>query len=579
MPAYTFLSQPPAGVWNTAGSTKFDPTQSQTIFTTINTTGGDQTAQINTAIANAAAAASAASPRVVKLGAGTFRIDGLIKWNNSITLYENVILRGSGKGTTILDCRGLSTSGGLYMGYGGNSTGGVAFSQPTSNNTVTAGGTVGSTTITIADTSAFTVGNLLSITLSNQQDNTAITAGAVPVFKISTGGLTELSKQRCRLISKTSTTLTFDTPLCLDSSGGLTMKVYFCDLVNHNSGVEDLTVDCTNGTAFTGIWMEQCENCWLYNTRFTMASNFNIYWLNGANLLMTYSQSDTLNGSGGPNGAGLLVEGSGHWLVYDNIFYTCVPHFEVNFGCVGYVIAYNFGTDVTTGGISGAGIDTNHGPHNRFNLIEGNVSPNFEADGFFGSVSEDTVFRNWFSSVSTPGVTIQPMRLKRMTRRYQVIGNLLGTNGVNVTTYDLGTPNIGNTSSTGTAQPTAGDFWIDWANSFPAPPDGKYQELDLDVQASSTFKGNYNTQDDAIPAGESLAGDTLPNSLYLSSKPSWFYGLAWPAFDSSSPVFSAQRIPAGYRYFNGGTNPPAGGGSSFSTKRIGRYLRIWGPSL
>jgi hypothetical protein len=72
--------------------------------------------------------------------------------------------------------------------------------------------------------------------------------------------------------------------------------------------------------------------------------------------------------------------------------------------------------------------------------------------------------------------------------------------------------------------------------------------LDLDVKATTIFKGNWNAVDNGIRASESLGAQTLPDSLYLSSKPAWFGGLAWPPFDPQNPVQSYEAIPAGYRY-------------------------------
>ena len=118
-------------------------------------------------------------------------------------------------------------------------------------------------------------------------------------------------------------------------------------------------------------------------------------------------------------------------------------------------------------------------------------------------------------------------------------------------TYDgtaMGQPNIGNGSSSGTAPP-----WADWG-SYPGP--GGFQELDLGVEATLIRKGNYNYFAKAIPASESLGGDALPNSLYLTAKPAWFGNLNWPPFNPSNPGTPAYtHIPAGYRFVNG-TNPP-----------------------
>jgi hypothetical protein len=103
--------------------------------------------------------------------------------------------------------------------------------------------------------------------------------------------------------------------------------------------------------------------------------------------------------------------------------------------------------------------------------------------------------------------------------------------------------------------------------STPLPPVGAsvtltpspsgFQEKDLDVAGTLFRKGNYNYFDKAIPAAEALGTDTLPNSLFRTSKPAFFATLPWPPFDPANPNPARTAIPAGYRFING-TNPPAG---------------------
>jgi hypothetical protein len=164
--------------------------------------------------------------------------------------------------------------------------------------------------------------------------------------------------------------------------------------------------------------------------------------------------------------------------------------------------------------------------------------------------------------------------IKRFARYYNVVGNVLGiaTSGTYEQTtsgatgaavYQLGYPNIGNTTFSGTAEPTTGDWWADWPNSGNLP--SGFQERDLDVSNSLIRKGNYNSINAAVPAGESVGTDDIPQSYYLTNKPSWFYSLTWPPFNPTNAATATYRtnltlsyvsIPAGYLYVYG-TNPPA----------------------
>ena len=176
------------------------------------------------------------------------------------------------------------------------------------------------------------------------------------------------------------------------------------------------------------------------------------------------------------------------------------------------MFSYNLLEDSSVSGVLGAAIDSNHGPHNSFNLYEGNIAPNLQADGYFGSVSEDVVFRNWFHGTAPGGITGFTLSLNRFTRRYTLAGNLFGRTGITNATYSFGNPNMGNSSSSGTVQPSMGIFWADWGRS---PGPAGFQELDLDVENTTLLIGNWNAATNSVPPSESLGGQTLPSSLYL----------------------------------------------------------------
>jgi hypothetical protein len=89
-----------------------------------------------------------------------------------------------------------------------------------------------------------------------------------------------------------------------------------------------------------------------------------------------------------------------------------------------------------------------------------------------------------------------------------------------------------------------------------------FQELDLDVDATTLKKGNTFVPT-GIPASEALT-TTLPQSLYLATKPAWFGTLVWPPFDPTAPNVSYDAIPAGYRYVHG-VDPPAASGPQAPT--------------
>jgi hypothetical protein len=243
----------------------------------------------------------------------------------------------------------------------------------------------------------------------------------------------------------------------------------------------------------------------------------------------------------------------------------------------------------------GESLGCNHDPHPSYELYEGNIAETFQDDAYEGSASEITIFRNWLRGYCPD--TDQNWKcvdIDRLGRNFQVVGNVLGTTGYTWTIdpgiqnnlgygihliYRLGYPNMGNPGYNGNlVQASQGTYWADWNNGFPTTGPGGLQELDLDCKTTShsphpgttTVLGNYDVQTGGIPtanpdgANQSLGSYTLPNSLFRSSKPTWFGSLTWPPFDPTNPptMSSANSslavIPAGYRYVNG-IDPPGSG--------------------
>jgi hypothetical protein len=568
----------------------------------------DRTGATDASSAIQAAIDAAKSGDVVYVPAGTYRLDKtlILKSRNGITL------RGSGA-TTVMKLYGAS--GFVYLGAPPN------WNWPTSGNMVTGGLKKGSTVITVADTSGFTVGNNVLLGMAND--------AALPVVSVQGYDLSPydqpMRRQLTRVVSKTSTTLTISPALYADYSA-TAVKAWSSQFQANFTGVEDFRVEAGNSTHGRPLTVESSYGCWVSNVHVKGAKNVSLYISGSLQCEVRRCFLDELQNGNSPNGAGLMVETTSGCLFEDNIIQKAFPLIEVIHGAAGNVFAYNFLYD------SLIGIDTNHGPHNNFNLYEGNVSPHIMADGFYGSVSDDTLFRNWFTGMNPAGPTYTTS-LKRFTRNYSFVGNVLGTSGKAGGGYDFGGPNMGNGTSSGTAQPSAGDDWDDrgrigtlstrsgnnagivslpagatgialeqwpitvrWSggvrnwmqvvavnntsvtlgdgertsNGDPLPPQGTavqlwvgangFQEIDLDVEPTTIRKGNYLARTEGgggIPSSEALNGETLPDSLFRSTKPAYFGTLAWPPVDPLAPNQKYDAIPAGYRFLNG-TNPPGG---------------------
>lgn len=573
-----------------------------------------------TAIASAITAAS--NGDVIYLPAGTYKITspGIDLGTKTLTL------RGDGL-TTIIKPTGTMT----YAVQAGSQS---SFSYTaTTGGTVTAGLSAGSTSLTVSSGTAFTAGEMAYVIQQNEQDPTRVEAGAA--LNISTLGVPELRRQVVKITAKVGNVLTINPPL-YDGYGGSNLAVDVrritakCDY----PGFEDLHIDCSSATVNRGLTMHQCYGGWAYNVKVTKAGSFGI---NINRSLFTEIRRCHVYGPGGsgPNGGGIYTITSCGHLIEDNIVEKFFPCFEINYSSSGGVVAYNFIDDSVTGGVIGGCLNTNHDPHNSYNLYEGNVCPNTQSDGYFGSESEATFFRNWLHGTAQSNSVLATIQFRpgRFARNFSLVGNVLGKTGVTSGGILYGYPNIGNTSTTGTAQPTLNDWWsgfpeaaatgtlstrtsdqagivtldaaqdsanlrngqsqlsIRWGTSFkkinvtttdltnltftafsgdttvlPAAatavtffggPDG-FQELDLDVEASTVEKGNYlYGTSGAAGSMSSLGGDTLSDSLFRSSKPTYFASLSWPPFSPTSPNSADYAdIPAGYRWVYG-VDPPA----------------------
>jgi len=394
-----------------------------------------------------AAIDSALASTYVLMPSGTWRIDTTLTIGQA---RDSITLRGSGSTATILDCRASTC---IFAG----SQSDFAWAWPTSGNSVTAyapdGGT-GGTVLTISDTSQFTVNQLVQYAVENLTDLPALSDFGYP----------NMRRQMTQVVAKTSGSLTVFPPIYgYQRFVGHTAIVHVAQFQGDGIGVESLKIDGANGTVLYGIQFDQTFGSWVSDVFVINSNNYNVFFVDSLFCELRRSRLDQLN-HGGSNGAGLLFNTNSGGLVEDNIIIQSFPNIEINHGSSGNVFAYNF-LHNTDGSIS---IDSNHGPHNAFNLFEGNVSTNLMSDGYFGTESESTVFRNLLHGNGIDGgdTLSYCLSLKRFARNFSLVGNVFGTSLHVAGRCDAyGQPNIGNGSSSGTAQPSAADYWADWTPS------------------------------------------------------------------------------------------------------------------
>ncbi len=488
--------------------------------------------------------------QVVYLPAGTYRIS-----NRVLEQFQNnVTIRGAGQGQTIL----MAHTGGAEPLHFGTSP----YPRPSSSLDITGGATKGSAVVTMSDTSTVTVGKIIRIEKPNPtwvKDLTGNGSAMSALFKVT---------------AKTATTVTLNHPLPIDFTNGARLAVYSSSPAV-GMGIEDLTIDLINSTAFTAIYFEMMDGSWIKNVEIKNAYSRQIFFLWCTNCEVRRCYIHDSRGTG-PNHEGVDFYENGCWnLVEDNVIkaagYPSIVLGDSAGGCAGNVIAYNYIKDVlNNAGIAGDSICDNHGAFNFMNLIEGNVAQSFESDGYKGGSGYNTLFRNYFSGEYPGGDAIQRVvALKHMAVYYSVVGNVLGYPnmaaaydielqsyngyGANNVIYQLGYPNAGNTSYSGTIAATTPPNYVGEASSISATP----QKLDLNVKATLIRHGNYDYLNKATLWDTSISDKTIPSSLIYSAKPSWWPSTApWPPIGPDmTPMVS--EIPAQTRFRTPPTTAPS----------------------
>ena len=477
--------------------------------------------------------------QVVYIPPGTFRL------NNRVYLAakQNFTLRGAGQGITIIK----AYNNGYFL------FGSQQWPPPNTYIPITAGATKGSNTITVADTSGFIVDQPMNITTA-----------AMPVWAHNLGGHPDSDRNlriAFKVRSKTSTTVTFDPPCPFDFTG---LNPQARTFLGPNSGynfiqgigIESLTMDMNNSTAAWAIEYEQTWGCWVKDVEVKGAISRQMRFGTLVRGEVRHCYTHDKRGSG-PNHEGIDFDGDCCWnLVEDNIANNggaSALQFGDSTGANSCnVVAYNYVINSDPGFWD---ISFNHSPHDMLNLAEGNVIDNYKDDGYFGSSSHNTLFRNRIT---------QYLELKHFSNYYNIVANVLGTagfsNAYETTTvnysnnpiYALGYPNIGNHSYTGTFAATNPP---DYSANGPNLTDPENQTLDLNVRATILRHGNFDYFNNSTIWDPNIPDHTIPNSLYLTGEPSWWpNNIPWPPIGPDlTPMVS--QIPAQCRFLGGNCSP------------------------
>lgn len=308
----------------------------------------------------------------------------------------------------------------------------------------------------------------------------------------------QLLAQIVRVTKVDHNTVSFDTPLRLTLKSSLNPRVRQIKPIE-NAGIENLTVYRADNLNDNIIGIEAAVNSWVRGSETINATRSHI-WINYSRFITIESNHThrAQHFGGGGQGYGIVTGNVAvDCLIQDNILHQFRHSLMTKAGSNGNVFAYNYSFDRRREPV-GAPLLCDisiHGHYSHHNLFEGNVVEHAVFADFWGPTGpRTTMFRN---------IVLRSIELRDHSHDALLIGNAIGPEGI---------------TTDGTSKRTV-------------------------------MFGNYVYE--AEPAYHPVEVSQLPDSLYLSEKPSfWTESLKWPPVNPAEGLPNQRVIPAQLRYDN-----------------------------
>jgi chitodextrinase len=512
-----------------------------TICATINaSTYGNGASDATAGIQNALN--SCPQNQVVLLSAGTFRI------NSSINIPSYKTLRGAGAHDTILDLRG-NARGAINMGTSDLGSGGAV--------NITGGTGAGSTSITVSNASGITVGSYLHINELNDPSYVTINGAGSCTWCDEWWNGTRVRGQISEVTSVNGNTIGIS-PGLYNGYTRTPQAIPFQPLVKW-AGVENLQVYANNTGYTTNFLMDQSAYSWIkgVESNFADGDHVNVWHSYHDEIRDSYFHDAYRHTSGGTDADIFIAERTTGTLVENNILTRMHISVMLNWGAAGNVVAYNYtdgNYDTSATNVLMYDLAT-HGAHPQYTLWEGNVTSQIRPDSYWGSTSNNTMFRNW-----ALGVTQICLPYSTRGAPGACHSSTQGNDAINIdftNAYDNLVGNIAGSAAMRAASPSGevayvvagetrsnyGGFGYDIAIGYNDVSDNTGSGTCTGSRASclpyysSLIHGNYTNANNTtawamnIPSGHSPANpnQALPASFYKTSKPAWWGSLPWPA--------------------------------------------------
>lgn len=548
-----------------------------------------------TRTALAAAIANCTSNQVVQLTNGIYDLDVA-----TIASAHGWTLRGMGKGLTILN---ITNDNGYNIGVGTSPPSAGGFSNGVN---VVLGYYQGSTNIAVPQTNGYQPGAMAVIDQVNKDwivgygtgGGTTPTSNNDSAGKLQDGN--RVQQHWVRVQSVSSTTITFWPPLpyALESERDPEISRFWANSGTtfqgpQWAGIEDLTIR-GSGSNNRGLQIVGTYGCWMRGVEITNAPGFSLWWRRSAagEIRESYIHDPAVFSV--DHGYGMQLDPVSGFLVINNIIYNMQSLFLLQSGCSGNVIAYNaflFG-DYNNGGFDGDWlqhtINANHTPFSCYNLFEGNLTDKIQADYYYGPSGWNTLFRNRVFATgpevdSATGGNRQAIEIDSNQKFYNVVGNQLGITNI-PTSVILELPNVtrnfveSGSLPWGYSMVGEADYEDGFIYRFGYPYSGNNSTNtgtatnDITVKTNGVallLHANWDACNMGVVNLASLGPTSLPDSLFLTSKPSFFESFqSWPPFGTNAPTTMTNdmaKTPAGFELlFGAQSDEPGGNGVTVS---------------
>ena len=482
------------------------------------------------------------SGQVVQLSAGNFKVGG----TTEIVIDKSITLRGAGATRTFLRKSTSNTNAIIQIGE-------PWIPSEAGSTNLTANAPKGATSVQVASASGISVGQLVVLTILT--DSSYVTWGAQA--EVQPGGegrgwFTRYDRpigQMLEVASISGNTISFTTPLhiAFDTAHTAQLTRYSVPATKY-AGLEDLYV---RGGMNDNIAMRYAMYSWLRSVESDWSNGESI-GLNACFRCVVRDSyfHDTPNPT--PGGAGYMLSFAWYTsdtLVENNIFMNANKVMVMRASGGGNVIGYNYfdnGQVEYAPGWVETGINASHLTCPHFELFEGNQAFNADGDNTWGGAVYITYFRNHLTGKRRDFSDEGNRRAAGLMYGHyytSFVGNVLGTAGQDPAP-------MSHFAYEDLYPWDEGDEAVMWRLGY--NPEDWSAPAEARVVNTVHRHANFDYVTNSVHWATGY-DQTLPASLYLTSKPAFFGSLTWPWVDATGTT-KTYTLPARARY--DGVLPP-----------------------